>query len=420
MKITFNKKFIIKFLLYSCLAAFFISAIILSKKKEELKRFISFEKMKTDYEYFWDFIYTGYPFTEVCERQGVDLKYLKETSFSNLEKVYTEKDYYEFYNLLCRAITSDKYFGHLYPNNVSYSTYFDGNFSSKLFDDYRSLVHNFYSNFAKQSGLNLRHSVYPAKDSPTEIYVSQKMIEDKKIAYIKVNSFLITGIGQRKKYLDTIDKFFLETSGYKHIIIDIRDNGGGAYEDALLLIEPHLKENTYYKRYVLYNENKYTKPYLDFMCSRHQSIESIEKSNIPNIQNCGTIKNDKAYAITEYAALRPIMGYKLRKDKKFWLLINNGCYSASDKLASACKRIGFAVLVGENTGGAGMNGLYPMHFVLPNSGLIFFFDYVYGLNTEGYCQDEVGTAPDIYNLPGKDALETCLEEIRKLGERTNF
>ena len=128
------------------------------------------------------------------------------------------------------------------------------------------------------------------------------------------------------------------------------------------------------------------------MCSRHQSIESIEKSNIPNIQNCGTIKNDKAYAITEYAALRPIMGYKPRKDKKFWLLINNGCYSASDKLASACKRIGFAVLVGENTGGAGMNGLYPMHFVLPNSGLIFFFDYVYGLNTEGYCQDEVGTA----------------------------
>ena len=50
MKITFNKRFIIKFLLYICLAAFFISAIVLSKKKEEQQRFISVEKMKADYE----------------------------------------------------------------------------------------------------------------------------------------------------------------------------------------------------------------------------------------------------------------------------------------------------------------------------------------------------------------------------------
>ena len=45
---------------------------------------------------------------------------------------------------------------------------------------------------------------------------------------------------------------------------------------------------------------------------------------------------------------------------------------------------------------------------------------LYALNPDWTCNDEFGTAPDIYNLPGKDALETCLEEIRKLGERTNF
>ena len=54
-----------------------------------------------------------------------------------------------------------------------------------------------------------------------------------------------------------------------------------------------------------------------------------------------------------------------------------------------------------------------------NSGLLIKFDFIYGLTDDGYCVDEVGTAPDIYNLPGKDALETCLEEIRKLGEKTN-
>ena len=394
------------------LAAFVICTIVISKNRYKISGFISLEDSETDYETFWDFIYNEYPFTEVCERKGADLKKIKEEGYKEIKSSsprYSQNSYISFYAKLCEDITSRYFIGHLYPASI-YNYQYDMTTSDSYFKLYDvDLMNSFYR--VKPS-----YSVNSLIGSDARMVKADiKIIEEGKIAYVRIDSFRKRGYAKEYiQYKKDMKKFFLDTEKYKHIIIDIRDNGGGAYEDALLLIEPHLKENTYYKRYVLYNENKYTKPYLDFMCSRHQSIESIEKSNIPNIQNCGTIKNDKAYAITEYAALRPIMGYKPRKDKKFWLLINNGCYSASDKLASACKRIGFAVLVGENTGGAGMNGLYPMHFVLPNSGLIFFFDYVYGLNTEGYCQDEVGTVPDIYNLPGKDALETCLETIRKL------
>ena len=55
--------------------------------------------------------------------------------------------------------------------------------------------------------------------------------------------------------------------------------------------------------------------------------------------------------------------------------------------------------------------------MLPKSGLLIKFDPLYGLNSEGYCVDEVGIAPDIYNLPGKDALETCLETIKNLEQK---
>ena len=77
-------------------------------------------------------------------------------------------------------------------------------------------------------------------------------------------------------------------------------------------------------------------------------------------------------------------------------------------------------MIGTNTGGAGTNGESPTYIALPNSGLLIKFDFMYGLTDDGYCTDEFGTAPDIYNLPGKDALETCLEIIRKLGEKKNF
>ena len=40
--------------------------------------------MKTDYEYFWDFIYNGYPFTEVCERKGADLEQIKQFGYRYL------------------------------------------------------------------------------------------------------------------------------------------------------------------------------------------------------------------------------------------------------------------------------------------------------------------------------------------------
>ena len=105
--------------------------------------------------------------------------------------------------------------------------------------------------------------------------------------------------------------------------------------------------------------------------------------------------------------------------KKIWVLIGNDTISAADEFAAFAKQTKFAKLIGENTGGGGLNWLPKLYLQLPNCGLLIQSDMLYALNPDWTCNDEFGTAPDIYNLPDKDALETCLEEIRKLGEKTN-
>ena len=246
-----------------------------------------------------------------------------------------------------------------------------------------------------------------------------KIIDTDYIAYIEIKSFLTTKAEEKQEYLKALEDFFIETANYKHIIIDIQNNGGGHSENYEAIISPNISKDINVISYGLYNENKYTDIYLD-MFFKNYKPEKINHHEVPYIENCSTVKNDKAYRLEEIIQARPINGYKPCEDKKFWLLVDSGVYSEADRFAYVCKKIGFATVVGTNTGGAGTNGKSPMYIVLPNSGLLIKFDFMYGLTEDGYCTDETGTAPDIYNLPGKSALGTCLETIRKLGEKTNF
>ena len=425
--------FIFVYLLF--LLPFIAVSIFLSIEKDKNalkdKGFISIEERIEDYEYFWDFIYNGYPFTEVCERKGADLKEIRQSGYRYLTDPMMQYGYYSFYMSLCRKITNGRYMGHLYPAN-----YYDfrSNFYTipiyKNFIKDMPLINSFYNKLRKVSELNTQKKIFISSltnrfpmlvnNTNNKLKVNKKVIEESKIAYIKIHSFYMDSNFERNEYIKFVDEFFIETYNYKHIIIDIRNNGGGSESNYECLLTPNLEKNISFFYYYLYNENKYTNIWIkDFFKEYPKTKEKIEKSEIPNVKNCGTVKNDEAIKLKNVLASKPIFGHKPRTGKKFWLLVNGGSYSAADRFADVCKKTGFAKLVGERTGGAGTNGIYPVYIVLPNSGLLIKFDFMYGLTEDGYCTDEFGTAPDIYNLPGKDALETCLEEIRKLGEKTN-
>ena len=423
-----KNELILKSIGISLILLFIITSIFISKKNDTISGFISAEKMKTDYEYFWDFIYKGYPFTEVCERKGIDLKQIRQTGYRYLSDPMMQHGYYSFYYDLCRKITGNRHIGHLYPSDYfDYKKIFKQTTAQIPLREQEALIDNFYASMPKTSAFAEKNNMLYAGNkniNPPLIGTRKyskphtKIINTDYIAYIKINSFLITEGEEKREYLKVLENFFIKTADYKHIIIDIQDNGGGYTCNYEAIISPNIKENMNVVSYGLYNGNKYTDIYLDMFFKNYKS-ENINRYEVPNIENCGTAKNDKAYRLEEIIEAHPIMGYQPCEGKKFWLLISSDVYSGADSFADVCKKTGFATVVGERTGGGGTNGLWPMYIVLPNSGLLIKFDFMYGLTDDGYCTDEFGTAPDIYNLPGKDALETCLEEIKKLGEKTN-
>ena len=421
-----KNELILKSIGISLILLFIITSIFISKKRDTISGFISAEKMKTDYEYFWDFIYKGYPFTEVCERKGIDLKEIQQAGYRYLSDPMMQHGYYSFYYDLCRKITGNRHIGHLYPSDYfDYKKIFKQTTAQIPLREQEALIDNFYASMPKTSAFAEKNNMLYAGNKNinpplmgTRKYSKPhtKIINTDYIAYIKINSFLITEGKEKREYLKVLEDFFIKTADYKHIIIDIQDNGGGYTCNYEAIISPNIKENMNVVSYGLYNGNKYTDIYLDMFFKNYKS-EKINRYEVPNIENCGTAKNDKAYRLEEIIEAHPIMGYQPCEGKKFWLLISSDVYSGADRFADVCKKTGFATVVGERTGGGGTNGLWPMYIVLPNSGLLIKFDFMYGLTDDGYCTDEFGTAPDIYNLPGKDALETCLEEIQKLGER---
>ena len=426
-----KKKLILKAFGAFLILLFIVMSIFISKKRDTISGFISAEEMKADYEYFWDFIYNGYPFTEVCERKGIDLEQIRQTGYRYLSDPMMQHGYYSFYGDLCRKITGNRYIGHLYPSDYfDYKKIFKQTTAQLPLREQETLIDNFYASMPKTGAFADKKDMLYADDFKN---INPPLMSDRKyskpytkiidtdyIAYIKINSFLITEVEDRQEYLKVLEDFFIETANYKHIIIDIQNNGGGYTCNYEAIISPNIKQDMNMVSYGLYSENKYTNPYLEMFFKDYRDITKIEKHEITNIENCGTVKNDKAYKLEDVIEPQSINGYKPCEDKKFWLLISSDVYSGADSFADVCKKTGFATVVGERTGGGGTNGLWPMYIVLPNSGLLIKFDFMYGLTDDGYCTDEFGTAPDIYNLPGKDALETCLETIKNLGERTNF
>lgn len=90
--------------------------------------------------------------------------------------------------------------------------------------------------------------------------------------------------------------------------------------------------------------------------------------------------------------------------------IDEKVYSSAETFAMFCKDTGFATLVGTITGGNG-GELDPLYLALPHSGFIFRFNVLYTLNSDGTCNAETGTKPDIYILPKQNALQICLDRI---------
>ena len=99
-------------------------------------------------------------------------------------------------------------------------------------------------------------------------------------------------------------------------------------------------------------------------------------------------------------------------DGKVWLLVDGGCYSASEEFTVFCKQTGFATVIGTQTRGGGIGSGNPYVFPLPNSGMLIYYEPWYGFNDDGSCNQIIGAMPDM-DIGGsrRDAFQFCMELI---------
>lgn len=264
----------------------------------------------------------------------------------------------------------------------------------------------------------------PFLDVPENLWIEYN--PDYDYAYVKINSFL----NQNPADGDILQSFFLEAQGLGigNIIIDIRGNGGG-YNDYWLMkiISPNISEPLAVTNYGLFKESKWTEPYLSYYVGSTYEEDLAEyksedeyptlifnwneaEDGLPELPELKEEEvEDLEGVLEENIRIAPSFAEPLFKGQ-FWILSDGRSYSASEYFISFAKRTGFATVVGEESAGDG-SSVITLYNALPNSGLLFRYNAIYGLNSDGTNSEMYASKPDIEIQAGEDAFYKVLDLI---------
>lgn len=234
--------------------------------------------------------------------------------------------------------------------------------------------------------------------------------EEGRIARIEVKSMLFE--------TDLYDHYALlnlygELREYEHVIFDISMNGGG--DDHYWMdniAAPNLDKPALMEHYMLWRGSEWSLPFLEACGYAKNSFypsgglppfENLDRGDVPGFPWFGR----ERFTVDPEGKL--LQG-------KLWVITSGFCYSSADNFASFCKRTGFATVIGNATDGGG--GIQPILLKLPNSGLVLRYSCQYGLNPDGSCNEEFGTAPEIElpQMERKNLVRACVDYIRDYEE----
>ncbi|EDS78009.1 peptidase, S41 family [Clostridium botulinum C str. Eklund] len=219
-----------------------------------------------------------------------------------------------------------------------------------------------------------------------------EILEKDKVAYLYIKSFHHFNIDSDGKM---IYKFLQKVKDYKILIIDIRNNGGGSdnywYKN---IASPLLNKTVVYNTYLAFRGGKFSENFIENRFNKkYDSLDSISKIKEENLSNTPPeLENKFKYYQKSVHVIHPqyTVGFK----GKIYLITNKKVFSASESFSIFAKSTGFATLIGETTGGDGI-GFDPAICSLPNSGYIFRFPLDLGMSSDGTCNFEHKTIPDI-------------------------
>lgn len=371
---------------------------VVNIRKTSSDRLSTKEKLD-DFEYMYKVLKENYPFFEVNKRMN-NVDWIDRKG-EYIKKIKATKNDMEFYTVLNNIVSelNNKHTSILnqseYLNHKELSSGADGAYGvngpwyTELNKEKTQIR---YLNKWKDTKKSSESSINNSKNSNANKNVRTEILINNKAAYLSIESFDTRNIDEDMK---VIQPFLSEIKNYKALIIDIRGNGGGDYSywrDYLmpLIISKPLTNRFYYVYRGGEFSTKFIKAVLGNYYNQLQPIESIDETGYKNLPP--EVKKDFKYYINSDWTINPNNSINFKG--KIYLLVDRYVYSSSETFATFAKHTGFATLVGEKTGGDGI-GQTPLLCSLPNSGYILNFSYVMGLTSDGICDDESKTEPDI-------------------------
>lgn len=383
----------------------------LSKENSNINNKQLTEKEKIDdFEYMYETLKENYPFFEVNKRlKGIDWLSKKEEYINRIKATYNDESFFNTLNQILSELNNG-HTGMINKNDYSnfksiYEKY------SKENEAWLSELNN-RKTIERYSSISEKENSNSSSDKIRANNVKIMDLEKGKVAYIAIHSFNTFNIDEDMK---TIKPYLEQIKNYKDLIIDIRGNGGGDtkyWQDNIvpMLINKPLEEELY----LVYRGGDFLKPFVKNRMGGYEKLGPISDIYNENLKNLPPeIKEDFKYYLKIISKYEPknSVGF----NGKVYLLVDKYVFSASEKLAIFSKSTGFATLVGEKTGGDGL-GVDPAVCALPNSGYIFRFTQEMGLVSDGSCNFEKKTEPDIEvpatinsDISKDEAIQTVLK-----------
>lgn len=228
----------------------------------------------------------------------------------------------------------------------------------------------------------------------------QKIFKDN-IGYIAFNRHM----GNSKKFISTLHKAMQKVRKTKSLIIDIRGNGGGSREPLLALLPYFIKKpvvanvaryrvdavkDIHPKNGYLAHRLSYPETYTGFSNKERDAIKEFKTFFNPT-----RILSSKKYTDYHYMLVSPIPeNGTYYYDKEVLVLVDQGCFSASDIFAAGIILGDKVRLLGNRTGGG--SGASEKKY-LPNSNIKVKLSSMFSYQPNGLTYDSNGVMPD-YNV----------------------
>ncbi len=259
---------------------------------------------------------------------------------------------------------------------------------------------------------------------PQERHVLKVETLPENIGYLAMND----GMEDEDDFLDSLHLAMQQFKDTKGIIIDIRDNGGGS-RAPLLALMPYFITRPVVGNVAKYRisdsldiwprdgylDNRYAFPMRSSKFNRdeQEEIRQFKKTFIPQFRT-----PNEDFSVYHYLLLRPDHPKRYHYDKPVIVLVDSGCFSASDIFAAGIQQAPKVQLLGVTTGGG--SG-FSEDYELPHSEIEVRASRMVSYQPNGKLYDTKGVEPDIqsaYTLEDKlgqtdSMLQRAKEKILK-------